>query len=103
MIELIESRMDDIRALCERHRVRTLYLFGSATSSDFDPKRSDLDFLVEFLPDAPRTGLSGVYFALREDLADLFARSVDLLEVGALTNPYVAAMIDEAKVSLYAA
>ncbi|PYX95689.1 MAG: hypothetical protein DMG63_18520 [Acidobacteria bacterium] len=36
--------------LCRRFRVRRLALFGSSLSSEFDPGRSDLDFVVEFQP-----------------------------------------------------
>lgn len=103
MIEPLASNMDEIRTLCARHRVRVLFLFGSAATSDFDPTRSDFDFLVEFLPDAPRTGLSGAYFALREDLSALLGRPVDLVEATALTNPYVASTIEQSKVPVYAA
>ena len=103
MIDAIEANLDAIRKLCERHRVRSLALFGSAATGTFDPARSDIDFLVEFLPDAPRTGLAGAYFALREELATLLGRPVDLLEASALTNPFVAESIQQAKVPLYAA
>ena len=102
MIEPLEQKLEVIRELCKRHRGRTLHLFGSATTPDFDPATSDFDFLVEFLPDAPRTGLSGAYFALREDLAALMGRPVDLVETTALTNPYVAASIERTKVPIYA-
>jgi len=103
MLDLLESNLPAIRALCARHRVRALSLFGSAATLDFDPEGSDIDFLVEFLPDAPRTGLSGAYFALRDDLAALLGRPVDLLETTALTNPHVAATVEQSKVPLYAA
>lgn len=50
MIPLVLERLDDLRELCQRFRVQRLDLFGSATSTDFDPATSDLDFLVEFEP-----------------------------------------------------
>lgn len=103
MIGLLQANLPAIRALCERHRVRSLSVFGSAASHEFDPATSDLDFLVEFLPDAPRNGLAGAYFALRDDLAALLALPIDLLEAPALKNPFVAASIEQSKVSLYAA
>ena len=53
MIDLLNSNIAEIRALCDHHRVRALHLFGSATTDHFDPAQSDIDFLVEFLPDAP--------------------------------------------------
>ena len=33
---------------CRRNNVRRLDLFGSAVGPNFDPRTSDLDFLVEF-------------------------------------------------------
>lgn len=103
MIPLIQSNLPAIRALCRTHRVRSLHIFGSASTDTFDPTHSDLDFLVEFLPDAARTGLSGAYFALRDDLAALLGRPIDLIEAGAVSNPFVLETIDRSKAALYAA
>jgi hypothetical protein len=62
-------RPDDpaLIALCRRHRVRRLDLFGSAATGAFDPERSDLDFLVEFEALEPGTYFDA-YFGLREGL-----------------------------------
>ena len=39
----------EIAEICRHYGVRRLYLFGSAAhGTDFDPDRSDADFLVEF-------------------------------------------------------
>jgi predicted nucleotidyltransferase len=103
MIDVIKANLDAVAALCRTHRVRTLHLFGSAATGSFDPERSDIDFLVEFLPDAPRTGFGGAYFALRDDLSGLLGRPIDLAEATALRNPYVISSIEQSKVPLYAA
>ncbi|MCL6596913.1 MAG: nucleotidyltransferase domain-containing protein [Firmicutes bacterium] len=39
-------------SVCREYRVRELALFGSALRSDFGPA-SDVDVLVDFLPDSP--------------------------------------------------
>ncbi len=45
------NRKDEIVALGRRYRVSRLRVFGSAArGTDFDPERSDVDFLVEFEP-----------------------------------------------------
>ena len=45
------NRKDEIVALGRRYRVSRLRVFGSAVrGTDFDPERSDVDFLVEFEP-----------------------------------------------------
>lgn len=95
-----------LRALCAKHHVRALYLFGSATREDFDPQRSDLDFLVEFDPAARGGGFGDVYFKLHEDLEKLFGRKVDLIErqvVERSKNPYRRESILANPVLLYAA
>lgn len=63
--------------LCGAFGVGRLRLFGSALRSDFDPQRSDVDLLVEFLP-----GVSKSLFKLaelQEALISLFGRDVDLM------------------------
>lgn len=88
MTELIETKRSELRALCERYRVERLALFGSALRDDFDSGRSDLDFSVKFQPMTPHEHAES-YFGLLEDLEDLFARRVDLVEIGAVRNPYL--------------
>ena len=43
MMELIESKLSELRTLCERYQVEHLALFGSALGDDFDSGNSDLD------------------------------------------------------------
>lgn len=65
-----------LQAFCGRHRVRELAVFGSALRDDFSA-RSDVDLLVDFAADA-RIGLVA-FHAMREELAGLFGRPVDLV------------------------
>ena len=52
--EILRHR-DTLAALCRRHGVARLDVFGSAARGvDFDPARSDVDLLVEFAPSTPR-------------------------------------------------
>ena len=51
---ILETGHDALRALCLRYRVRRLDLFGSAVTDRFDPLRSDVDMLVEFVDLPPR-------------------------------------------------
>jgi len=82
--------------------VKRLELFGSASRSDFNPEESDLDFLVAFA-DIYSLGAFDRYFGLKEDLEQLFQRSVDLVEVKAIRNPYFRQVIEQDKVLVYAA
>jgi predicted nucleotidyltransferase len=100
--ELIESKRSELRALCERYRVERLALFGSALRDDFDLGHSDLDFSVEFQPMGPSEH-AGAYFGLLENLESLFGRRVDLVEIGAVRNPYLRREIEAGQETLYAA
>ena len=52
--EILRHR-DMLAAVCRRHGVARLDVFGSAArGADFDPARSDVDLLVEFAPSTPR-------------------------------------------------
>jgi hypothetical protein len=53
MNALIRPHLDAVARLCRHHDVRRLALFGSAAREDFDPLRSDVDFLMDFEPMAP--------------------------------------------------
>lgn len=92
--------MDALRVLCEKHHVKALYLFGSATRDDFDPATSDLDFLVEFQPLDP-IDHANHWFGLIEDIEALFERKVDVVESPAITNPYFRKIVDQTRVPLY--
>ena len=102
MIALIEDNLESIRALCARYDVRSLTLFGSATSvRRFDPARSDVDFLVD-LGDYDGSVLDR-FLGLAEGLEQVLGRNVDLVIESTLSNPYLIASIKKAKVSVYEA
>src|SRR5438045_6389372 len=101
MHPFLQQHRTDINALCRRYGVLRLDVFGSAArGEDFDPTRSDVDLLVEF--DRARTRPSfSAFFDLRERLAKMLGRSVDLVMAGAIRNPYVQADIERSRETLY--
>ncbi len=98
----VAQHRPQIAELCRRHRVRRLELFGSAVGNDFDPQRSDADFLVEFEPLAEGEH-ADAYFGLRESLESLLARPIDLVMTKAIRNPYFLEAIEPTRTLLYAA
>lgn len=102
MIPLVADKLDEVTELCRKYNVERLDLFGSAAVGDFEPGRSDLDFVVVFREMAPAER-KDCYFGLLFDLEDLFARSIDLLEATAVKNRYVRRSIEDTKELLYAA
>jgi predicted nucleotidyltransferase len=102
MPALLEDKRAQIEELCRQFRVRRLDVFGSAIRDDFDPGRSDVDFLVEFEPD-PDLNTFHAYMDLREALSSLLERPVDLVMAGAVRNRYIKAAIEATREPVYAA
>jgi uncharacterized protein len=98
----IEEKREQVAELCRQYHVERLELFGSALRDDFDAKRSDLDFLVEFEP-LPEGTYAKTYFGLLAALERLFDRPVDLVVASAIRNPYFRESVDRNKTLLYAA
>ena len=102
MHPLIAQKRGDISRICREHHIQRLEVFGSAArGTDFDAAKSDADFLVEFEPQA-RRGLKP-YFAFKKALESVLRRGVDLIEAGAVRNPYLLAGINSAREVVYAA
>jgi len=89
----------EIGEICRRYRVKELSLFGSAARGELRPE-SDVDFLVDFLPDA-RPGLLGLS-AMARELSGLVGRRVDLAVKPALKPLIRSEVLAEAQ-PIYAA
>ena len=99
----IADKREELVELCHRHGVIRLEVFGSAArGTDFDPSSSDADFLVEFRLENGRTPLRQ-YFDFAEALRRTLGRPVDLVESGAVQNPYLRAAIDRSREVVYTA
>ncbi len=98
----IADKREEVTELCRRYGVARLEVFGSAArGTDFDPQTSDADFLVEFRLDHGRAPLQQ-YFDFAEALRQTLGRSVDLVESGAVQNPYMRAAINKSRELVYA-
>jgi predicted nucleotidyltransferase len=94
-----ETYRHEIQTLCENHKVKTLYAFGSVNSAKFAPD-SDVDLLVEFKIDDP-IEYTDHYFGLKFGLERIFNRRIDLLESKAVKNPFLKQSIDKTKALVY--
>jgi uncharacterized protein len=101
MHSLIEEKRQELERVCRRRRVHRIELFGSAVRPDFDPARSDLDFLVTF-QELDLDQYADAYFGLLEDLQALFQRPVDLVVASAIQNPYFRQAVESTRTLLYA-
>ena len=100
MTFLLQNHREEIAAVCGRLGVERLDVFGSAVRTDFDPSKSDLDFVVQFAGPHGR-GYADRYLALAEALEKLFARPVDLLTERSLRNPILQRVIAADRRTLY--
>ena len=99
-IALLQAYQSALGALCAKHQVVALDLFGSALTDRFGPE-SDLDFVVMF--DAvPPEDYADNFFDFRDALAALFLWKIDLVEVQALKNPYFKQVVEKTKQPVYA-
>ena len=99
MLSDLTLHRDAIAELCRRFEVERLEVFGSAAGEDFDPQRSDVDFLVSFLPGA--TDLDN-YLALADGLEALLGRRVDVVIERAIRNRYFRAAVEASRRPIYA-
>ena len=84
---------EKIAAFCRERGIGRLSLFGSVLRSDFDPERSDVDVLVEFLPGVC-PGLK--FFGYGDELAEIIGRKVDFNTAGWLSPFYRDEVMQEA-------
>ena len=101
MNTVIDKYREQVAILCQRTSARQLDACGSAVRDDFDWETSDLDFLVEFDP-LPPAQYADAYFTLKEGLEALFDRSVDLVTLSSLVNPYFRDRIAAERRTVYA-
>src|SRR5687767_985080 len=102
MGSVVDAHREALVDLCRRTGAKRLDLFGSAARTDFDPERSDLDFLVEF-EELPPAQYADAYFQLKDSLEALFGRPVDLVTTVSLENPYFRERVLAERQLLYAA
>jgi uncharacterized protein len=99
----VADRRDALKTLCKRYDVVRLEVFGSAARGvDFDPVKSDVDFLVEFKAGSRLNPLHQ-FFDFADALKEFFGRPVDLVEASAVRNPFIRAAIDRSREIVYGA
>jgi len=96
----ISIRRKDFEALCQSHKVKYLYAFGSSVTDRFDPEKSDIDLLVEIDDNNPLERGEKL-ISLWDLLENFFHRKVDLLTESSVKNPYLRKSIDSTKVLIY--
>lgn len=101
MHPIIDNHVSEIIALCRRFGVERLEVFGSVATSDFDPVRSDIDFLVTYPEGYDYGPWLGRVQELEAALAKELGWDVDLVMSHALEKPRFAAEAAKTRVVIY--
>lgn len=102
MTAALMVQREQLVALCRTYHVRRLDVFGSAAGDQFNEQSSDVDLLVEF-DEMPFPDRGDAYLGFLVAVEALLGRRVDLVEVGAVRNPYLGRGIEASRQLLYAA
>ncbi|MEK7404062.1 MAG: nucleotidyltransferase family protein [Acidobacteriota bacterium] len=89
----------EIAEICRRYQVKELSVFGSAARGEMGPD-SDVDLLVEFLPEARVDLLQ--HFAAEHEFSALLGRKVDVVFKRALRSALRGGVLSQARL-IYAA
>ena len=95
----IELNKDKLKELCDTHKVKELYLFGSVLTDKFN-ETSDIDMLIQF-NQVDLLEYFDNYMDLKESLEQLFLRPIDLIENQAIRNPIFRKVIEREKQLVY--
>lgn len=85
-MSILQNHSKEISSLCEIHKVKSLYAFGSVLTQDFN-ENSDIDLIVDFHP-LNVLEYGDNYYELKFSLENILNRPIDLLEEKAIKNPY---------------
>jgi len=96
----IEVPVDKIREFCRKWKINEFSLFGSVLREDFRPN-SDIDVLVSF--DVTVSWSLYDVVDMKDELKTIFMRDVDIVEKGAVRNPFRRRSIMTNREVLYAA
>ena len=96
---LTKQHINSLHALCEKHNVEKLYVFGSYATNTLN-EESDIDLLVKF-KEIDLTTYFLNFLAFKEKLKKIFKRDVDLIEEQTLKNPILIQSINKNKALIY--
>ena len=98
-MNLIDINKDKLIELCDNHKVKELYLFGSILTDKFTDT-SDIDMLIQFYQ-VDLLEYFDNYMDLKEKLELLFERPIDLVENQAIKNPIFRKVVEREKRLVY--
>lgn len=95
----IYKHIEQVKKLCNANKVKSLFVFGSATKNAMRPD-SDIDLVVD-IDDQDPLSYADKYFNLKFQLEKIFNRKIDLLESRSIRNRFLRQEIDQTKFQIY--
>ena len=100
MNPFLKHKIEDLKQMLKKHKVKRAYAFGSVCSENFN-EQSDIDLLVRFEEGMLPEDYSDNYFNLLFTLQKYFNRNIDLVSEASLTNPYFISSVNRSKQLIY--
>ena len=97
---LVQEKLPELIGLLRKHEIKNAFMFGSAVTPRFGVE-SDIDLLINFKEDIDPLAAGEHWWALHDELRDLFKREIDLVTGRSLKNPYFIKELDNTKVLIY--
>lgn len=97
---LTDLHTNTIKELCQQHKVKRLYAFGSVVAGNFT-NVSDVDLIVAFEPQDV-VQYADNYFSFKYALEAMLQRPVDLLEEHTIKNPFFKKTVENQQQLIYA-
>jgi predicted nucleotidyltransferase len=99
MNQALTQNIETIKKICRRHKVKKLYVFGSACTNKFN-NESDIDFIVAF-ESRYFDGYVNNFLSLEKELRETLMHEVDLVAEETLINPYFIKVVNQTKTPIY--
>lgn len=101
MVKEVKDVLPHIRALCKKHKIRKLWLFGSALDTHIFQPNSDVDFLYQFFPIESGREYLDHFYGFQRELEKLLQRKVDVIEYREFRNPYFREEVERTKMLIF--
>ncbi|MBF0486958.1 MAG: nucleotidyltransferase domain-containing protein [Nitrospirae bacterium] len=97
--KIITHKLDKIKELLKRNKVKKAYVFGSACTDKFN-ETSDVDILITIDECLDISEYGNCFWNIQFGLEDLLHREIDLITERSIKNPYFRIEVDSMKVAI---
>ena len=102
MVATVKDNIEEIKKLCQKMQIQSLYLFGSGGNEERFTKKSDLDFLYQFKKNDQGLPIAGYdYFDLMFGLEKITGKKIDLVAEEKIKNKFFLTRVNQEKIKIY--